>query len=157
MARDPKGPQAPQGFPGLVGDYKRVIPNFNKLAHSLPDLLKDGSDMVWRGVHSRAVRDLKKALTSVAALQNSDPDNPVVIKADASKHPIRAVLEQDRAPMPSSPRRLGNLKNSSLRMKVSRALLFMRLLSGNSLQVQNKHVTIETDHARLSRILSRSK
>ncbi|PHJ20920.1 retroelement pol polyprotein [Cystoisospora suis] len=51
-----------RGFLGLVGYYRRLVPNFNKLAHPLHRLLKEDSDMVWRMEHSEAVKNLKEAL-----------------------------------------------------------------------------------------------
>lgn len=74
-----------RGFLGLVGYYRGLVPNFNKLAHPLHRLLKQDSDMVWRMEHSEAVKNLEEALINAAMLKLFDPDKPVVLKTDASK------------------------------------------------------------------------
>lgn len=56
--REPKGRKQLRGFVGLVGYYRRLIPNTNKRAHPLYDFLCDDSDMVWSARHPQAVQQL---------------------------------------------------------------------------------------------------
>ncbi|PHJ21885.1 retrotransposon ty3-gypsy subclass, partial [Cystoisospora suis] len=141
-----------RGFLGLVGYYRRLIPNFNKFAHPLHRLLRDDSDMVWRLEHSKAVRALKEALINAATLKIFDLDKSITIKTDASKYAIGAVLEQEGVPVAFESRKLSGREQympayEGELLAIVHALLKWRPFIGS------KAVTIETDHATLGRIL----
>lgn len=51
-----------RGFLGPVGYYCKLTPNFAKLACLLSQLLREGSDLVRRSRHTRAVQQLEEAL-----------------------------------------------------------------------------------------------
>ncbi|PHJ21491.1 retrotransposon ty3-gypsy subclass, partial [Cystoisospora suis] len=141
-----------RGFLGLVGYYRRVIPNFNKLAHPLHELLREESDMVWRGEHSQAVADLKNALQSATAVQIFDPDRPIVIETDASKHAIGAVMEQDGVPVAFESRKTGE-REKLMPAYESELRAIVHALTKWKQFIGSKPVTIETDHPTLSRML----
>lgn len=48
-----------RGFLGLAGYYRRLKPNFNKLAHPLHGLPRDNRDRTWLSESSQAVVRLK--------------------------------------------------------------------------------------------------
>ncbi|PHJ22840.1 retrotransposable element tf2 155 kda protein type 1, partial [Cystoisospora suis] len=88
-----------RGFLGLVGYYRQLIKNFNEKAKPLHDLLSEKSPLIWRPRHSQAVKELKDALINVSMTYIFDPDLPLVIKTDASKYAVGAVLEQGGHPV----------------------------------------------------------
>ena len=141
-----------RGFLGLVGYYRKLIPNFTKMALPLFQLLKDDSDGVWRGRHTRAVQELKAALITTTNLQIYDPDKPVVIKTDASKHAIGAVLEQEGRPIAFESRK-SNEREQQLPAYESELRAIVHALTKWRQFLGAKKVIIETDHATLSRIL----
>ncbi|PHJ15615.1 retrotransposon ty3-gypsy subclass, partial [Cystoisospora suis] len=141
-----------RGLLGLVGYYRRLIPNFNKLAHPLHLLLRENSDMVWRSQHSNAVAQLKEALINAATLRIFDPDKPVVLKADASKHAVGAVLEQDGVPVAFESRKMGARAKYMPAYEGELLAIVHALLKWKPF-IGTKPVVAETDHATLSRIL----
>ncbi|PHJ22782.1 transposon tf2-1 polyprotein [Cystoisospora suis] len=141
-----------RGFLGLVGYYRRVIPNLNKLAHPLRELLREESDMVWRGEHSQAVAHLKDALRSATAVQIFDPDRPIVIKTDASTHAIGAVMKQDGVPVAFESKKSGE-REKLMPAYESELRAIVHALTKWKQFIGSKPVTIETDHATLSRLL----
>ncbi|PHJ16480.1 gag-pol related, partial [Cystoisospora suis] len=88
-----------RGFLGLVGYYRQLIKDFNKKAKPLHDLLKEESPLIWRPKHSQAVKELKDALINVTMTNIFNPDLPLVLKTDASKYAVGAVLEQEGRPI----------------------------------------------------------
>ncbi|PHJ23365.1 retrotransposon ty3-gypsy subclass, partial [Cystoisospora suis] len=88
-----------RGFLGLVGYYRQLIKNFNEKAKPLHDLLCERSALIWRPNHSQSVKELNDALIHVAMTKIFNPNLPLVIKTDASKYAVGAVLEQDGHPI----------------------------------------------------------
>ena len=79
------------------------IPNYAKLAARLQDKLqvprgkgKKGSKepITWTQEDQEAFEQLKKVMCEELILQRINPDKPFIIRADASKYAVGAVLEQ---------------------------------------------------------------
>lgn len=96
-----------RGVLGLVGYYRRLVPNFNKWAHPY-ELLPDDSDTRRLPKDPRAVQQLKNALAADTFIRILDPDNPATSKTDASKETAGAVLEQEGNPVAFESRKLGS-------------------------------------------------
>ncbi|PHJ18928.1 retrotransposon ty3-gypsy subclass [Cystoisospora suis] len=142
-----------RGFLGLVGNYRQLIKDFNRNAKPLHDLLKEKRQLVWSPKHSQAVKELKDASINVTMTNSFNPDLPLVLKTDASKYAVGAVLEQDGKPIAFESRK-----------KLGREIYYpayeSELLANIYAPTKWKHfngtrlVTIETDHATLSRMLT---
>lgn len=96
-------------FLGMVGYYTRLIPNFNKSAYPLHQLLKEDAPNARAQQHTKAVREVKEKLATAVQVKPFDPTLPAVIKTDASKYAIGAVLEQQGRPWHSDLGRLRKL------------------------------------------------
>ncbi|KAK3558450.1 hypothetical protein QTP86_018109 [Hemibagrus guttatus] len=84
-------------FLGLMGYYRRFIPNFCSIASPLSDLTKKCQlDQVqWTEETKRAILQLKTALTSYPVLQNPNFSLPFTLYTDAFETLLRAVLSQE--------------------------------------------------------------
>jgi hypothetical protein len=51
-----------RSFLGLVGYYRRFIPNFSKAAKPMTELLKKGNNYIWNDACDEAFKVLKKLL-----------------------------------------------------------------------------------------------
>ncbi|PHJ23283.1 retrotransposon ty3-gypsy subclass [Cystoisospora suis] len=145
-----------RGFLGLVGYYRQLIEGFNEKAKPLHDLLSEKTSLVWRPKHSRAVKELKDALINVTMTSIFSPDLPLVLKTDASKYAVGAVLEQEGYPIAFESRKKSGREvfypaYESELMAIVYALSKWKLFIGTEL------VTIERDHATLSRMLTQKK
>ncbi|PHJ15096.1 retrovirus-related pol polyprotein from transposon, partial [Cystoisospora suis] len=109
--------------------------------------------MHWRPKHSRAVHDLKESLVHATNLHIFDPERPIVIKTDASKHAIGAVLEQAGQPVAFESRKL-SARDQFLPAYESELLAIVYALTKRKSFIGTKPVTVQTDHATLSRMLS---
>ncbi|PHJ24915.1 retrotransposon ty3-gypsy subclass [Cystoisospora suis] len=133
-----------------------VFLNFNEKAKPLHDLLKEKSLLVWRPKHSQAVKELKDALINVTMTNIFNPDLPLVIKTDASKYAVGAVLEQDGKPIAfESRKKLG--REIHYPAYESELLAIVYALTKWKHFIGTRLVTIETDHATLSRMLTQKK
>lgn len=68
-------------------------------------MFKEKTELVWKSQHSQAGEDLNGALIQVTMTKIFDPDPPPVLKIDASKYAIGAVLEHKGHPVSFESRR----------------------------------------------------
>ena len=83
-----------RAYLGLVGYYRRFIPNFAQIANPLHSLLKRSSEKVWGPECQQAFEALKQALLEAPILKRPTPDDPFILQTDWSGHTIAAVLCQ---------------------------------------------------------------
>lgn len=88
--------KALQGFLGLVGYYRRFIPEFASIAAPLTRLLRKTTEWTWGEEEERARKTLAEILQKTVdkGLAIYDKDRPTRIQTDASGHGLGAVLEQ---------------------------------------------------------------
>jgi hypothetical protein len=71
------------------------VKDFSAVAAPLNALLKKGVEFVWGSEQQAALDELKRVLTTEGlALKRVDPDKPLLLYTDWSKHGIGAVLAQ---------------------------------------------------------------
>jgi hypothetical protein len=80
----PKSIHQVRSFLGLVGYYRRFIPNFSKIAKPIAELLKKGTKYVWSKDCDEAFQTLKKLLTTSPVLTQPDIAKPFDAYCDAS-------------------------------------------------------------------------
>ena len=85
-----------RSFLGLVGFYRKFIPNFSCIALPLTDLTKKGqpSTVVWENAQENAFQSLRCALVRFPILKLPDFTKIFVLMTDASDRGIGAVLMQ---------------------------------------------------------------
>ena len=83
-----------QSFLGIVGYYRKFVPNFATLCQCLYELTRIGTDFVWTQAHTNAVNMLKKILSSQPILAHPNFDYPFVVHTDAALTGLGAVLSQ---------------------------------------------------------------
>ncbi|XP_062602901.1 uncharacterized protein LOC134264647 [Saccostrea cucullata] len=85
-----------RSFLGLVGFYRKFIPNFSAIAIPLSDLTKKGNPnrVQWTECHQGAFDSLKQLLCSRPILKLPDMQKPFILRTDAADEGIGAVLLQ---------------------------------------------------------------
>ena len=81
-------------FLGLVGYYRRFIPEFAKIAKPLNFLLKGGVPLKWTKTQQTAFEILREIICSEPLLQYPDFTKPFIVTTDASDFALGAVLSQ---------------------------------------------------------------
>lgn len=92
--KNPKNQKDIKSFLGLVGYYRKFIPNFAKLSKPLTSLLKKESKFNWTQECEQSFQTLKSALTNEPILQYPNFEKPFVLTTDASNIAIGSVLSQ---------------------------------------------------------------
>ena len=93
--KSPKSVHQIHQFLGLVGYYRRFIPDFSKIAQHMIKLLQKDVKFVWSLTCEEAFQALKKFLTSAPVLAQPDIDRPFEVYCDASRIGLGCVLMQD--------------------------------------------------------------
>ncbi|KAL5018852.1 hypothetical protein ScPMuIL_004574 [Solemya velum] len=85
-----------RSFLGMIGFYRKFIPNFAGTAASLFDLTsKRSGKIVWGQDQSEAFEKLKKCISSSPVLRNADLSKSFVMQTDASDRGVSGVLLQE--------------------------------------------------------------
>jgi hypothetical protein len=79
-------------FLGLVGYYRRFIPNFSKITRPMTKLLKMEAKFKWSPQCEEAFLTLKKLLTTAPVLAQPDIEKSFDVYCDTSSMGIRGVL-----------------------------------------------------------------
>jgi hypothetical protein len=97
-ARRPETKKQVRSFLGLVGFYRKFIPNFSVIAGPLTDLTRKGepNKVSWGACQEKAFNALKHKLVSAPILNLPDLDKPFVLRTDASDTGLGAVLLQEQ-------------------------------------------------------------
>jgi hypothetical protein len=91
----PKSVHQVRSFLGLVGHYRRFIPNFSKISKPITELLKKGTKYVWSKECDEAFQALKKLLMTSPVLAQPDIAKPFDVYCDASGTGLGCVLMQE--------------------------------------------------------------
>ena len=85
-----------RSFFGLVGFYRKFIPNFSAIATPLSDLTKKGqaNKVKWTDTQQYAFDTLKKLLSSRPILKLPDFEETFILRTDAADDGLGAVLLQ---------------------------------------------------------------
>ena len=85
-----------RSFLGLVGYYRKFIPNFSSRAAVLTDLTrgKSPTKIKWKDAHEFAFQDLKQALQNPPVLRPPHWEQEFILQVDASNRGLGAILSQ---------------------------------------------------------------
>ena len=94
----PKTKKQLRSFLGLVGYYRRFIPNFAAIAAPLTDRTRKGEPAVirWGDNEERAFNTLKQKLEREPILHLPDLATPFILRTDASDFGLGAILLQEK-------------------------------------------------------------
>jgi hypothetical protein len=84
-----------RSFLGLVGYYRRFIPDFSRIAKPMNELLKKGVKYAWSQKCEDAFHTLRQHLTTAPVLAQPDNTKPFEVYCDASGTGLGCVLMQD--------------------------------------------------------------
>ena len=91
----PTTPKEIKQFLGLVGYYRKFIPNFADVARPMTNLTKQDVPFEWTLQCQASFEMLKDSLITSPILKYPDPNKPYTLFTDASKHAWACVLTQE--------------------------------------------------------------
>ncbi|GJP32751.1 hypothetical protein CLOM_g17351 [Closterium sp. NIES-68] len=150
--KTPENVKELQQFLGFANYYNRFMPQYEKIATPLTNLLKKNTPCTWEPKHQEVVEQLKQALTSTPILILPDPERDYVIEADASDQAVGAVLMQDQGnglqPIAYLSKKLhGAERNYPIHDKEALAIVITFKTWGCYLE--GRKTTVYTDHCNL--------
>ena len=83
-----------RSFLGLASFYRRLVPEFAKIARPLTQLLRKEAPFQWAEQQQTAFSDLKTVLCSERVLAYPNFKEPFILTTDASKVAVAAILSQ---------------------------------------------------------------
>lgn len=84
-----------QSFLGLVGYYRRFIPNFSTISAPLTNLTKKDVQFIWGPEQETSFEELKRKMITAPVLKIPDFDRPFVVTTDASAVAVAGILSQE--------------------------------------------------------------
>lgn len=83
-------------FLGMSGYYRKFVPNFATISEPLTRLIRKNQPFVWEEEQKEAFRMLIATLAENATLAHFNHTDPLMLKTDASKYGIAAILLQQQ-------------------------------------------------------------
>lgn len=90
----PKGKENVKQFSGLIGYYRRFIPNFSRESKPLTLLLKEKIKFKWTKVEQRSFENLRAIMCSEPILQYPEFTKSFVLTTDALNYALVGILSQ---------------------------------------------------------------
>jgi hypothetical protein len=140
-------------FLGLVGYYRRFIPNFSKISKSITELLKKGNKYVWSKYCDGAFKTLMKLLTLTPVLAQPDIAEPFDVYCDAFGTGLGCVLMQEGRVISYSSHQLRHYEGNYPTHDLELAAMVMALRTWQHYLLKNV-VHIYTDHKSLQYIFA---
>ena len=140
-----------RSFLGLVGFYRKFVPNFALLALPLTDLTRKGNPnkLLWSDSAENAFQALRNSLTKFPILKLPNVKEPFVLQTDASDRGIGAVLLQDeqgkKLPVAYASRKLKHAECSYATVE-KECLAIVWAIQKFQRYLYGSEFSIETDH-----------
>jgi hypothetical protein len=90
-----------RSFLGLVGYYRRFIPDFSRIVNPITELLKKGAKFDWGQKCEDAFHTMRQHLTTAPVLAQPDNNKPFDVYCDASGTGLGCGLMQDNWSLPT--------------------------------------------------------
>ena len=91
---EPRSVREVRSFIGMVGYYRRFVPNMSEIAEPLIALTRKHAHFKWTEKCQVAFDFIKESLTTIPLLTYPDPNLPYTLYTDASDHCVGACLTQ---------------------------------------------------------------
>lgn len=158
---DPKNKKELQAFLGLLGFYQPFLKNKATIAEPLHRLLDKDQGWTWTKVHSQAMDNLKKLLSSDLILTHYSLSRPVSIVADASPYGVGGVLfhtmeDKTEKPVAFFSKTLSDPQRNYSQLDRESVALVEAVKKFHH-YVYGRHFTLFTDHKPLLGILGKDK
>jgi len=145
-------------FIGMVGFYRRFIPNIAELASPLNELRKKNVKFIWGEAQQKSFESLKEAIMQPPVLAMPDFEKDFVLQTDAFSQAVAAVLSQEvdgvRQPIAYASRTLSPCEKKSSSVYELECLAVVFGINKFRRFLEHKEFLLETDNQALSWLLA---
>jgi hypothetical protein len=142
---------------GMATYLAKFVPNFSEITSPIRELLSGDVDFRWDDAHhGRALRQLKRMLSTAPVLSYYDVRKAIVIQCDASSTGLGAVIMQDGKPVEYASRSMTRTERDSYAQIEKEMLAISFALHRFDTYVYARDVTVETDHKPLISIVKKA-
>lgn len=145
-------------FLGMVGFYRKFIPNVADLSAPLNTLRKKGAKFFWRDEQESAFLALKEAIMSPPVLKVPDFSKTFILQTDASSRALGAVLQQEvdgvRQPVAFASRTLSPQERKASSVYELECLAVVFAVDKFRRYLEHAEFLLETDNQALSWLLA---
>jgi YD repeat-containing protein len=149
---------AVRSFLGMVGWYRRFIPNCSAICRPLYALTKKGVKFEWTDECEQSFITLRDALTSSPVLKTADPNKPYWLHTDGSNHALGTCLmqkdENDHLHPIAYGSKLLNAAQRNYTVTDRECLAIVWALEHFNTYLEGHKYTVVTDHAALQYLRS---
>lgn len=150
----PRNAKEVKRFLGCVGYYRKLVPNFAKIAAPLYGLLKHDTKFLWLPLHDEAFHTLRTKLIEPPILAFADTEKPFIIHVDASIEGIGYILSQEDEQGQLHPIEFGSkaLLPQQQRWSTTEQECYALITAVSEwyCYIANQHTTVYTDHMPLT-------
>lgn len=151
----PSDKKSLERFLGVVNYLSKFIRNYSDHVFPLTRLLKKDNEWVWGECHTRAVDELKRALSSAPVLALYDACAPVTVSVDASSVALGAVLLQRGRPVEYASRTLTDTQSRYAQIEKELLAIVFACEKYHQYIYGKTNIVIETDHKPLENIFKK--
>lgn len=134
----------------MITYLTRFAQNLAEIIALMRSLLHQNSQFVWNSPQDKAFNKVKQTITQAPVLAFYDPQKPLILQVDASKHGLGATLLQEGGPVASASKSLTDTEvNCAHIKKETYAILFdcerfHQHVYGRPIKVESDHKPIES-------------
>ena len=144
-----------QSFLGMCTYLAPYVPNLSDKTTNLRTLLKHDNEFQWNPEQDKAFHEIKDEICKANTLAYFDPNQPAVLKVDASQNALGAALTQNGKPVAYASKSL--TETESRYANIERELLACVFGAERfNTYLYGKHFTIESDHKPLEMIAKKN-
>ena len=140
---------------GTVNYLAKFVPNLATITAPIRELLKKEIEFYWSHEQMKAFDEIKEILTRQPVLKFFDPTKPIVVRCDASRNGLGAVLLQEEQPIAYASRSMTETETRYAQIEKELLSVVFALERFNAYTYGVK-VLVENDHKPLEIILKKS-
>ena len=140
---------------GMITYLAKFAPQLSEITKPMRDLLGEDIEFIWDAAQEESLKKVKKIITDEPVLAFFDPNKPIVLQVDASKHGLGATLMQDKKPVGYASKSLNATEQNYAQIEKELYAILFGCRRFHQF-VYGQQVTVESDHKPLESIATKA-
>lgn len=144
-----------QSLLGMVNFLRVFIPNLSQVISPLRELLKKDVHWCWTEMHSKALNNIKRIVSSEQVIAPFNATVPIVIQCNASKDALGCCLLQNKKPVYMASRSLNSAEEGYAQVEKELLAVVYACSKLHNYVYGHDDITIQTDHMPLVSLINK--